>query len=328
MGGWRGQQAQALAVAAHPHAWLVGGVVLGLLAGHGVRGAVPLWTVAVCAIAAAAAAAGLAGRRARHAGGSVAILGAGALSAIALSVVVGSSWSATLIVIGLACAAPWLGGRYLHQQDRLVDEAATRARLQERSRIAQDMHDSLGHELNLLSLRAGAIELDPTLTVSHQAAASELRIGASSAITQLAAVIGVLRGDDPVAWDPSTPDVAVLVRRAAEAGMNVTLERTGTENVAPAVARCIHRVVQEGVTNAARHAPGSAVTVTIDSDAVETHVTVTNTQPGASIRRSPGSRTGLLALHERLQACGGTLAAGPHRGGFRLMAHVPHGVAR
>lgn len=326
MGSWRGQPARALAAAVHPNAWLVAGVVLGLVAGQGVRGAVPPWTVAVCVVAAALA--GVSGRRARHAGGAAVILATGSLSAIALSIVAGSSWSATLIVLGLACGAPWLGGRYLHQQDRLVDEAATRARLEERSRIAQDMHDSLGHELNLLSLRAGAIELDPTLTATHQAAASQLRAGASSAISQLAAVIGVLRGDGPVAWGPSSPDVADLVRRAAEAGMDVTLERTGPESMTPAVSSCVHRVVQEGITNAARHAPGSAVTVTIDSHGAETHVTVTNTPPSTSLRRSPGSRTGLVALRERLKSCGGTLDAGPHHGGFRLMAHVPHGVAR
>jgi signal transduction histidine kinase len=300
--------------------------MLSLGAGQSMRDVVPPWAVALCVVAAAVA--GVAGRWAGNVGGAAAILGAGAIGAVALSVFTGSSLSVTLVVIGLACAAPWLGGRYLHQQDELAGEAAQRARLQERSRIAQDMHDSLGHELNLLSLRAGAMEMDNTLTTTHQAAASELRAGASSAITQLAAVIGMLRGDGPVAWGPSSPDVAELVRRAAEAGMDVTLERNGPEDAAPQAVRCIHRVVQEGITNAARHAPGSAVTVTIDSSARETQVAVTNTAPSTTLRRSPGSRTGFVALQERLQACGGTLTAGPHHGGFRLIARVPVGGTR
>lgn len=326
MKSWRGSRPEwVLATGDHPHAWLAAGVILSLGAGQGMRDAVPPWAVALCLVAAAVA--GIAGRRAGNVGAAAAILGAGAIGAVALSVVTGASWSVTLVVIGLACAAPWLGGRYLHQQDELAGEAAQRARLQERSRIAQDMHDSLGHELNLLALRAGAMELDTTLTTTHQAAASELRAGASSAITQLAAVVGMLRGRGPVAWGPTRPDIADLVRRAAEAGMDVTLEGNGPEDAAIPVARCIHRVVQEGITNAVRHAPGAAVTVTIDSDAEEIRVTVTNSPPDRTLRRSPGSRTGHVALEERLRACGGTLSAGHHHGGFRLMARVPHGGA-
>lgn len=310
---------------ADPAAWLAIGVILSLVAAQGMSGAVPPWAVALCVVATVFA--GVAGRRARHVGEAAVTLGAGAVCAIALSVVTGSSLSVTILVIGLACGVPWLCGRYLHQQDELADQAAQRARLQERNRIAQDMHDSLGHELNLLALRAGAIEMDTTLTATHQTAASELRAGASSAITQLAAIIGMLRGDGPVDWGPSRPDIADLVRRAAQAGMEVTLERNGPMDVATPVVGCIHRVIQEGITNVARHAPGSVVTVKIDSSAEETQVTVINTPPNTSLRRSPGSQTGFVALQERVQACGGTLSAGPHHGGFRLVAQVPHGDA-
>lgn len=325
MSGHDSQPTRMLAAGVYPQVWLAASVILGLGAGQSMNGVVPPWTVVLCVVAAAVA--GVAGRRARHVGGAAAILGAGAVSGVALSLVTGSSWSVTLLVLGMACGAPWLGGRYLHQQDELADGAAQRARLQERSRIAQDMHDSLGHELNLLALRAGAMEMDTTLTTTHRAAASELRAGASSAITQLAAVIGMLRGDGPVAWGPNRPDIPDLIRRATEAGMDVTLECNGPEDTALPVARCIHRVIQEGITNAARHAPGSTVTVTIDRSAAETQVTVTNTPPDTSLRRNPGSRIGFVALQERLQACGGTLSAGPHHGGFRLIARVPCGGA-
>lgn len=324
---WRGGDVTRVRVSGvHPDALLAASVILTLVAGQGTRGSVSPWAVALCVVAAVIA--GIGGRRAEKIGRSVAILAMGATSAIVLSAFTDSSWSVIVVVLCLASTAPWFGGRYLHQQDELARVAAQRARLQERSRIAQDMHDSLGHELNLLSLRAGAIEMDTTLAARHQAAASQLRAGASSAITQLAAVIGMLRGNDPVAFGPTGPDIADVVERAADAGMNVTLERNGSENVERAVAQCIHRVVQEGITNAARHAPGSTVTVTIDSDAEETAVTVTNTPPDTSLRRSPGSRTGFVALQERLSACGGSLSAGPHHGGFRLTARIPHGGTR
>lgn len=324
MNTWRtSRQARAFASRFRGDGWLAGGVVLSLFAAHHMREVVPPWAVALCVIAAPCA--GIAGRRARTAGEAATILLAGAAGAVTIGVLTESSWGTALTVLALACAAPWFGGRYLHNQDELADAAAHRARLEERTRIAQDMHDSLGHELNLLALRAGAMELDPTLTPTHHAAASELRAGASSAISQLAAVIGVLRGDGPAPCGPPNPDVTELVERAADAGMDVTLERLDPKSLPPFVARCVYRVVQEGITNAARHAPGAAVIVTIDSNADETQVTVTNTPPDRTLRRSPGSHTGLVALEERLAACGGTVTAGPHLGGFRLRGRVPDG---
>lgn len=325
MSGCGRQPARMLAAGIHPLGWLATSVTLGLGAAQGMKDEVPPWAVALCVFAATAA--GVAGRQARKVGGAMATLGAGSVVAVALNGIAGSPWSVTLLVIGLACGVPWLGGRYLHQQDELAGEATQRARLQERNRIAQDMHDSIGHELNLLALRAGAIEMNPALTAAHRSAASELRAGASTAITQLAAVIGMLRGDGPVAWEATRPDVEKLVRRAADAGMKVTLERSGPDDAPLSSARCVHHVIQEGITNAARHAPGSAVTVSIDGSATGTAVVVVNTPPNASLRRNPGSRTGFATLHERLRSCGGTMSAEPHHGGFRLSVHVPHGAA-
>lgn len=326
MSSWRDSQPLRLPKSPlHPNLWLCAGLLLSLVAAQGMKDAVPLWTVALCVVAALSA--GVAGRRAARSGGAAAIFGVVAVGAVALSMVAGLSWSVTLLVIGLACLVPWFGGRYLYQQDELACEANQRIRLQERSRIAQDMHDSLGHELNLIALRAGAFELDTTMTPPHRAAATELRAGAASAITQLTAVIGLLRDDAPVAWGATSPDIADLIQRTADAGMNITFERNGPRDAAAPVARCIYRVVQEGITNAARHAPGSAVTVSIDSSTDATRVTVTNTAPSPTLRRSPGSRTGFVALQEQLQACSGTFSARPHHGGFRLTAHIPHAAA-
>jgi signal transduction histidine kinase len=116
------------------------------------------------------------------------------------------------------CVFPWLGGRYWRQSRelaeagwtraaRLEDEqrgAEERARLRERSRIAQDMHDSLGHELSLLALRAGALQVAPDLPAHHRAAAADLRVAAADATDRLHRIIGVLREDDePVPLSPA-----------------------------------------------------------------------------------------------------------------------------
>ncbi|MGH3928880.1 MAG: histidine kinase, partial [Pseudonocardiaceae bacterium] len=100
--------------------------------------------------------------------------------------------------------------RMEREQQMIVDQA----RLRERARIAQDMHDSLGHELSLIALRAGALELDPDLDERHRAAAAELRGSASTATERLGEIIGVLREEntDPP-MQPSGESIVELVDR-------------------------------------------------------------------------------------------------------------------
>jgi signal transduction histidine kinase len=299
------------------------GAALSLAAGQSMSDHVTPWSVAVCA--AAAAASGVAGRRMERAANAAWIFLAAAAAGVALSLFRGSAPATSLIALGVAVGIPWFAGRYLRQQDELVEAAVHRARLQERSRIAQDMHDSLGHELNLLALRAGAIEVESNASSTQQVAAAQLREGASSAIAQLATVIGVLRGEDAVEWEPPGADPAGLVRRAREAGLDAELQWRGAPDLTPVVGRCVHRVVQEGLTNAAKHAPGAPVLIRIEVGRDETTVTVANALTTTMRRRAPGSGTGLVALHERVRSCGGSLDYGPHDGGFEIVARVPHG---
>jgi len=306
----------------YPQVGLVSGATLSVGAAQTMTNVVTPWAVAVCVVAAAVS--GLAGRRMAHIASAVRIFLGAAAGALALSLLTGSAWDTTMIALGVAAGGPWFGGRYLRQQDELADEAGQRARLQERSRIAQDMHDSLGHELNLLALRAGAIEVEPAMSTTQQVAASQLRTGASSAIAQLATIIGVLRGDNPVEWTAHGADPAGLVRRALEAGMEVTLDWHGPHEFPSAVGRCAHRVVQEGLTNAAKHAPGATVSVRIDCGTDETQVTVINTPPTTALQLTLGSRTGLVALRERVRSCGGSLYTGALNGGFEIVARIPH----
>lgn len=249
-------------------------------------------------------------------------------------------WFALLLSGALAVVAPWLIGRYVRQYDRLVrsgweladrmereqEAVADRERLRERSRIAGDMHDSLGHDLALLALRAGALELDPALGAAQQRAAGELRRAAADATGRLRDIIGVLRedGEDaPVA--PPDETIADLVTRARASGLTVTLDDT-TGPASEMTARAVHRVIQEGLTNAAKHAPGAPVQVRLHaSDGARVHVHVTT--PPTDGTPDPGlasGGTGLVGLDERVRLAGGTLRHGATPdGGFALSAALP-----
>ncbi|MEV5570888.1 histidine kinase [Spirillospora sp. NPDC052269] len=210
-----------------------------------------------------------------------------------------TEWFPLTIWLVLLGVLPWLVGRYRQQYQALVRAGwerveqlereqrivAERERLRERARIAQDMHDSLGHELALLAVRAGALQVAADLPEHHRKAAAELRAGAADATDRLHEIIGLLRDD-------ADGSVAGLVRRAASSGMDVRLVEDGV----PVDARTAYRVVQEGLTNAAKHAPGAAVVVRVDG----TSVTVTN-GPSEETSQLTGGGHGLDGLAGRVR---------------------------
>ncbi|MFI6919399.1 sensor histidine kinase [Nonomuraea spiralis] len=198
------------------------------------------------------------------------------------------------------------------RQARLSVEA--QARLRERARIAREMHDSLGHDLALIAVRAAGLELAPGLGPAQVKAAGELRLAAADATERLRQIIGLLREDAEAApLSPVNEDVAELVGRARDSGMSITLDLA--DGAPPELA---HAVVQEGVTNAAKHAPGAAVTVSVEPQ----RVVVRNGPP----RSRPTARSGglgLAGLRERVRLAGATLTAGPDGDGFRLAVELP-----
>jgi signal transduction histidine kinase len=249
-------------------------------------------------------------------------------------------WVVLTSTLLFVCVFPWLGGRHWRQSRelavagwaraaRLEDEQRTaeeRARLRERSRIAQDMHDSLGHELSLIALRAGALQVAPDLPDQHRAAVADLRAAAADATDRLHRIIGVLReDDDPVPLTPAGESIGQLVAHAAESGLPVRWEPADSATavqrggVAEAV---LHRVVREALTNVARHAPGAPVTVTATEEPGGVTVTVTNGRSTQASSPSSGG-SGLVGLRAAVTANGGAFEAGPHGDGFRVRAYVP-----
>ncbi|MCP2269475.1 Signal transduction histidine kinase [Actinokineospora diospyrosa] len=243
------------------------------------------------------------------------------------------------MVFGLVLLAvfPWFAGRFLRQRAELQRAGwqraeqlereqriiAERERLRERARIAQDMHDSLGHELALIALRAGGLEVDRGLGEHHRQAAGELRTTAGQASETLRTIIGLLGEPGTLApLRPTTDSVADMVERARASGMTVDLDSPA--EITGVVGLAVRRVVQEGLTNAAKYAPGARVTVRVERDKDVTSVSVVNAAATRPAEGEIGTQRGLIGLRERALLMGGTFAAGHEGGGFAVRARLPH----
>ncbi|WP_443033050.1 sensor histidine kinase [Streptomyces sp. DH10] len=202
-----------------------------------------------------------------------------------------------------------------------------------REAIAREMHDVLAHRLTLLSVHAGALEFRPDAPPAETArAAGVIRESAHEALQDLREIIGVLRAGEPDDTGRPQPTLAgldTLVAESREAGMKVTLDHrvddTGT--VPSSVGRTAYRIVQEGLTNARKHAPGTEVTVSVTGAPGDgLTVSVHNPPPEGEVPPVPGSGQGLIGLTERATLAGGRLEHGhTPRGGFEVRAWLPWG---
>ncbi|MEU8768147.1 histidine kinase [Streptomyces griseus] len=257
-------------------------------------------------------------------------------------------WFYAMSVLPAALLLPWLMGRHWRGRRQLVREGwrlarsledrqhlvAERARLTERAGIAADMHDSLGHALSLVALRAGALELSPDLTDRDRADLAELRGTIADAVEQLRDTVAVLHdppGGNTGAGLPVNDTVEDLLSRAVASGVPVRWERRGAESpLSPLIARGMYRVVQEALTNAVKHAPGCPISVRITHEPRRTHVSVMNAVPSAGgsartgVRPGRGVGRGLIGLHERVAVLGGSLRTEPDAGRFHVTAVLPH----
>lgn len=239
-----------------------------------------------------------------------------------------SGWFAVVTAEFAASVLPWWAGRYqrlrAEQTERERGIVADQARLRERARIAQDMHDSLGHELALIALHGGGLELGD-LTEKQRRAAGELRACAVRATHRLHEIVQVLGSADAATeLQPADESIDDLVRRAASAGMPV--RQVGTAPTwSPMTSQAAHRVVQEALTNAARHAPGAPVTVTVAPTRIDVVNEVAARHGGAGTGQGLIG-LGLIGLAERVRLAGGRFSAGPRPdGGWAVSAVLPDG---
>lgn len=255
-------------------------------------------------------------------------------------------WATVLLGLLIVAVIAAVGHAMGSQRDLLVslrDRADTAEREQqarvaqaqaaERTRIAREMHDVLAHRISLVAMHAGALSYRTDLTPEEQAtAARTIEENAHRALHDLRDVLGVLR--DPTMSSEAVPerpqpvigDIAVLVDEERVNGMRVSLEQNLTGELSDNRARTAYRIVQEALTNARKHAAGTAVTVSLSGNPQDgLSVSVRNAaQVGARRDVWPASGLGLIGLDERVGLAGGRLTHGSDAaGGYVVDAWIP-----
>jgi len=210
-----------------------------------------------------------------------------------------------------------LVGQLHERAARLENEGrlrAEQARSAERERIAREMHDVLAHRLSLLSLHAGALEFRPGAPPEEIAAtAGVVREAAAAALEELRDVVGVLRegtDSDIRRPQPTLADLPTLIEESRAAGMRIEAELDLPEGAgATSVGRTAYRVVQEGLTNARKHAPGVLVRVNVAVARETLKIEIRNPAPlvPPAVPALPGAGSGLVGLGERVGLAEGEL---------------------
>jgi signal transduction histidine kinase len=238
--------------------------------------------------------------------------------------------------------AAWIAGTVFtvivalmaRRQGELFDELraaqaglADRARAEERNRIARELHDVIGHALTVSQLHVSsarlAVEEDPAGAIASLAEAE--RLGQQS-LSEVRYAVGLLREDGASSATTPLPGVEqlpVLVAGFRRAGVDVHYDVVGEPARLPAtVAITVYRILQEALTNVARHAARAQTRVHLEVDPMRTVLTVDSTgEPGPANRNG----VGLAGMRERAEVLGGQLSAGPADQGWRVRAELPSG---
>ncbi|WP_257234612.1 sensor histidine kinase [Streptomyces sp. JV178] len=227
----------------------------------------------------------------------------------------------------------------LQERNALLERAnllgESQARMQERARIAGEMHDLLGHRLSLIVLYAGALEMRTrTAAPEVNEQADLLRTTSRTALEELRTVLGILRldGAEPPDGTESAvgtrEDVTNLVAEAQHAGLPITLSWRGGDltdaDIGIGIRRAVNRIVREALTNVHKHAPGAPTRLTVTVDTEKLTINVRNVARPPAVP-PPSSGLGLVGLRERARLAGGDFTAGtdPLTGNHALTATLP-----
>lgn len=251
-----------------------------------------------------------------------------------------------LLHTGMAWAVAWFAGERtrlrrehvaeLRERALHAEREAERERLlavaEERARIARDLHDSAGHAINVIALRAGAARMrhdaDPGRSRAALEAIEELARQTAAEIDQ---IVGTLREGSPPNGVVDAPvglaSLDTLIAHQAAAGLKVTLDTAGAPRpLGPATDQAVYRILQEALTNAARHGAGSArIELAFGDEGVA--LAVTNPVPADAVPASGGGH-GLIGMRERAALLGGSLDTERANGVFCIRARIPYGGHR
>jgi signal transduction histidine kinase len=232
------------------------------------------------------------------------------------------------VVAGVAAVAQWHAyvrevERRAEEAERTRDEVARRRAVEERLRIARELHDSLTHSISVIKVQAGvAAHLARKSGEEPSAALLAIEEASGDAVRELRSTLDVLRRDD----DPNGSGLdrlPTLVERTRSSGLPTTCTVHGDTRPLPAeVDQAAYRVIQEALTNVTRHA--GAATASVQLTYGERSLTVRVDDDGVGARRPPVPGYGLIGMRERVTALGGRLSAEPGTTrGFSVLAELP-----
>ncbi|MFG1780818.1 sensor histidine kinase [Rhodococcus oryzae] len=248
----------------------------------------------------------------------------------------GRGWAVgltALVLFGLLIRWLVLSRRQLARQEEVTEvERARRAILEEKARIARDLHDVVAHHMSLVVVQAQSApyRIDD---VSPAARAEFESIGATArdALNEIRGMLGVLRSDGQLAEDAPMPGldrIDELVEGSRRAGMQVQVDRIGMpEQLSDSAGLTMYRILQESLSNAARHAPGAPVRVILGRDGGLATMAVVNDRPLGTTVSTVADHAGghgITGMRDRASSVGGSLVAQPRPdGGFEVLARVP-----
>jgi signal transduction histidine kinase len=201
-----------------------------------------------------------------------------------------------------------------------LEARAEQAKAQERARIGQEIHDAVGHHATLIAVEAAALAAT-TDEPETRLVAQRMRGQAKASLAEMRAALGLVNEDENIG---GLADVPALIAQAKESGMPITSDVEAGPAVRPVVGRAIFRIVRESLTNAAKHAPGAPVRVTMERTETELIATVISGPRLTAVPTPPDSGgQGLSGMAERARAAGGRLDVSGETGVFTVRARFP-----
>jgi signal transduction histidine kinase len=211
------------------------------------------------------------------------------------------------------------------EHERALHAQAVLAR--ERAQLAREMHDVVSHQVSLIAVRAGALQV-AAKDADAKEAARTIRSLSVTTLDELRTMVTLLRASGGHATELTPqPTLADLRKLVESSGIHTQLTGELPPTVGTPAGRALYRTVQEALTNVRKHAPGATACVELWRDGDGIGVTVTNTPPTRPSLSLPGSQQGLVGLRERAEILHGTLDAGPTaEGGYRVRLRIPLSV--
>lgn len=245
-------------------------------------------------------------------------------------VVTASIGAAMFVIAALVAGRLRVSEELTREKEHSALEESRRALIEERTRIARELHDVVAHSMSVIQVQASTARYRiPEIGEGAAAEFDDIAATARASLTEMRRMLGVLRTEDQsaeLAPQQGIDDVPALVDSIRRAGVEVGLVVEGGDAAAtadPAVQIATFRIIQEALSNAVRHAPGARIAVRLRADAMSIRIRVHNVKP-SRVPESHGSGYGLRGMRERAELLGGSLDAGPDPdGGWAVEASLP-----